>query len=135
MTREERDRMDVLCASIQEEQNYDNYVCMMRELGELFERKEQRRFQHQPRVIFQRTRAYKTVSAVVNKALKPASSHQPEKMEISIGTADALFREVRIDNALMSPQGNIVALKQGAHVDVTFEAEAADTINPQPFAA
>ena len=135
MTPEERDRMNVLCASIQEEKNYDNYVAMMRELSELFVRKEQRRFQNQPRVTFRHSRPYKTVTAVVKKLLSSASPHLPEKVEISIGTADALFREVRIDNVLMSPKGEIVALKQGAHVDVTFEAEAVDTIKPQSSAA
>lgn len=135
MTPEERDRMNVLCASIQEEENYDNYVAMMRELSELFVRKEQRRFQNQPRVIFRYSRPYKIVSAVVKRLLHSMPSHVPEKVEICIATADALFREVRIDNVLMSPQGEVVALKQGAHVDVIFEADAADTVKLQSSAA
>ncbi len=129
MTSEERERMNLLCAGIQEEKNYEKYVAMMRELSELFVRKEQRRFQNQPRVIWQRDRPYKTVSAVVNKLLKPSSS-TPEKVEICIGAAEPLFRELRLDNTMTTPQGEVVALKQGVHVDVTFEADAADTIKP-----
>jgi hypothetical protein len=131
MTPEERERMNILCAGIQEERNYDNYVAMMRELSELFMRKEQRRFQSEPRVTRQHSRPYKTVSAVVNKLLQPDSSHQPEKVEIAIGAADPLFREVRLENRFTSPQGEIVSLKQGAQVDVTFEAEIRDTIELQ----
>jgi hypothetical protein len=128
MTPEERERMNILCAGIQEEKNYDNYVTMIRELSELFVRKEQRRFQNQPRVIWQHDRPYRTVSAVVNKLIKQSPS-LPEKVEISIGAADLLFREVRLENTMTSPQGEVVALKQGAQLDVTFEADAADTIN------
>lgn len=134
MTSEERERMNILCAAIQEEKNYDKFAALMSELSELIGRKEQRRFQNQPRVIWQHNRPYKTVPAVVNKLLKPASPRHPEKVEISIAAADHLFREVRFDNTLMSPQGEIVALKQGAHVDVTFEAEPADTLKPQSHA-
>ena len=131
MTPDERERMNVLCAGIQEEKNYDNFAAMLQELSELIARKEQRRFQNHPSMIWQRTRPYKTVPAVVNKLLKPSSPGQPEKVEIAIAPADHLFREVRIENTLTTPQGEIVALKHGAHLDVTFEADLADTIKSQ----
>lgn len=63
-------------------------------------------------------------------------------MEISIATADELFRKVRIENTLTTIDGRTVALKDGAHrtrrqfhdgtvaprhVEVTFEAELQET--------
>lgn len=37
--------------------------------------------------------------------------------------ADELFREIRVDNTLTGIDGEPVALREGAHIDVTFEAE------------
>ena len=127
MIREERARMNELCTEIQEEKNYEKFAALILEMSELIGRKEQRRFQDRPRLIWNRNRPWKTVPAVVNKIVKTGVAKQPEKAEISITHADYLFREVRIENALTSPDGGSVALKQGAHVDVTFEADVADT--------
>ena len=129
MTPEERERMNELCVQIQEEKNYDKFVTQLRELSDLIARKEQRRFNSQPRIVWQRTRPWMTVSAVVNKIIHTGLARQPEKVEISIIPADYLFREIRIPNALTSPEGATVALKQGARLDVTFEAEASETLN------
>ena len=130
MTPEERERMNVLCAEIQQERSYEKFAGQLRELSELISRKEQRRFQNHPRLVWQRTRPWKTVSAVVHKIIRTGVDRQPEKAEISITPAEYLFREIRIENTLTDPSGELVALKQGAHVDVTFEAELADTIKP-----
>ena len=130
MTPEERERMNVLCAEIQQEKNYDKFAGQLRELSELISRKEQRRFQDHPKLIWRRNRPWKTVSAVVHKIVKTGVDRQPEKAEICISPADYLFREIRIENALTDPSGELVALKQGAHVDVTFEADLADTTKP-----
>ena len=130
MTPEERERMNVLCAEIQQEKNYDKFAGQLRELSELISRKEQRRFQNHPKLIWQRNRPWKTVPATVHKIVKTGVDRQPEKAEICITAADYLFREVRIENALADPGGELVALKQGARVDVTFEADLADTVKP-----
>ena len=66
--------------------------------------------------------------AVVNKVIKTGIARQPEKAEISITPADYLFREIRIENSMTSPTGDAVALKAGAKVDVTFEADPKDTV-------
>ena len=132
MTPEERERMNALCAEIQQEKDYDQFARQLRELSELISRKEERRFQDHPKLVWQRTRPWKTVPAVVHKILKTGVALQPEKAEISITPADYLFREVRIENTLTDPSGEQVALKQGAHVDVTFEADPAETIKPTP---
>ena len=128
MTPEERERMNELCVQIQEEKDYDQFAIQLRELADLLVRKQQRRFTNHPQLIWHRNRPWKTVSAVVNKVIKTGMARQPEKAEISITPADYLFREVRIENSLTSPTGDAVALKPGAQVDVTFEADANDTI-------
>lgn len=128
VTPEERERMNVLCAEIQQEKNYDKFASQIRELSELISRKEQRRFQNHPPLVWHRNRPWKTVPATVNKIVKTGIARQPEKAEISIAPADYLFREVRIENALTGPGGEVVSLKPGAHVDVTFEADAGETV-------
>jgi len=59
--------------------------------------------------------------------VKPAFEGQPAKVEISIGQADDLFREIRIDNNFTDVNGGPVALTDGARLDVTFEAETMKT--------
>ena len=132
MTPEERERMNVLCSEIQQEKNYDNFAAQIHELSQLISRKEQRRFRDRPQLVWYRNRPWKTVAAVVHKIVKTGIARQPEKAEISITAADYLFREVRIENALTAPSGELVALKPGAHVDVTFEADPADTVTGLP---
>jgi hypothetical protein len=126
MTPEERERMNELCVNIQEEKDYEKFAAQLRELSDLIARKEQRRFNLYPRLVWHRDRPWKTVPAVVNKIIQTGIAREPEKAEISITPADYLFREIRIENALTSPQGERVALKAGAQLDVTFEANSTD---------
>jgi hypothetical protein len=42
--------------------------------------------------------------------------------------AEELFREIRIENRFTDADGQPVALKDGARLNVTFEADAKDTI-------
>jgi len=63
---------------------------------------------------------------VVRKIIK--HPHEPEKAEISIAGADDLYREIRIENKLENEEGEKVKLKQGAHVEVTVEADDKDTL-------
>jgi hypothetical protein len=73
-----------------------------------------------------------TVPGVVQKILKPVVPGQQEKAEISVQGADELYREIRIDNTLTNADGETVALKRGAEVDVTVEADPKDTIKKEP---
>ena len=52
---------------------------------------------------------------------------EPEKAQIAIEDADDLYKEIRIENALQDEDGNEVALKEGAEVEVTVEADKKDT--------
>lgn len=119
--------MNRLCVGIPEETDYNKFAVLLHEMSELIAVKEQRRFEHHPKLVWQRNTPWKTVSAVVTKIVKPAFEGQPAKVEISIGQADDLFREIRIDNNFTDVNGGPVALTDGARLDVTFEAETMKT--------
>jgi hypothetical protein len=125
MTSEERERMNSLSVGIQEETDYNKFAAMLHEMSELIARKEQRRFEHHPKLVWQRNAPWKTVPAVVTKIV--AFAGQPAKVEISITQADDLFREIRIENNFTDIDGGPVALTNGARLDVTFEAETQKT--------
>jgi hypothetical protein len=64
-----------------------------------------------------------TLPGTVDKVIKPPHPSLPEKAQIEIEGADDLYREIRIENGLTDANGNEVALKEGAEVEVTVEAE------------
>ena len=127
MTSEERERMNSLSVGIQQETDYNKFAALLHEMSELIARKEQRRFEHHPKLVWQRNAPWKTAPAVVTKIVKPAFGGEPAKVEISISQADDLFREIRIENNFTDVDGGPVALTNGARLDVTFEAEAKKT--------
>ena len=67
-----------------------------------------------------------TLPGTVEKVI-PAIGREPEKAQISVESADDLYREVRIENTLQDAEGKQVSLKKGAEVEVTIEADAKDT--------
>ena len=50
-----------------------------------------------------------------------------KKQKSFIEGADELYQEIRIENTLTDDSGAEVQLKEGAHVEVTVEAEAVGT--------
>lgn len=68
-----------------------------------------------------------TLPGTVEKIIPPAHPSQPEKAQIGIEGADDLYREIRVENTLQDEAGNPVALKPGAQVEVTIEADIAAT--------
>jgi hypothetical protein len=68
-----------------------------------------------------------TMPGTVQKIIKPPAPRDPEKAEIAVERADELYREIRIENTLTDDKGNEVKLKEGAHVDVTVEADPEGT--------
>ena len=64
-----------------------------------------------------------TLPGTVQKIITSPHPEVPEKVEIAIGGADELYKEIRIDNTLTDQKGNEVQLTQGAEVDVTVEAD------------
>jgi hypothetical protein len=56
---------------------------------------------------------------------------QPEKAEIAVQGADDLYKEIRIENALVHESGQEVSLKKGAQVEVTIEADPKETVPKQ----
>jgi len=69
-----------------------------------------------------------TLNGTVEKIIKPAHPHETEKAQIGVEGADHLYRELRIENTLKDDNGNDVALKPGAEVEVTLEADPHDTV-------
>jgi len=67
-----------------------------------------------------------TMPAVVEKIIKSPFG-EPEKAQITVETADHLYREIRIENTLTDENGRKVGLKPGAEVEVTVEADTDDT--------
>jgi hypothetical protein len=68
-----------------------------------------------------------TMPAVVEKIIKQPYAGAPEKAQISVEGANHLYREIRIENTLIDEKGHNVALKPGAEVEVTIEADSKDT--------
>jgi hypothetical protein len=64
-----------------------------------------------------------TLPGSVEKIIPPILPTEAEKAQIAVEGADDLYREFRIENTLQDPAGNPVALKVGAEVEVTIEAE------------
>jgi hypothetical protein len=116
--------MNSLCVRIQEEEDYPRFEALTRELNEIVGRKERRFPQHGGNGEGQRKRPWKTLQAVVQKIVKSVYPGQAENVEILIPAADDLFREIRIENTFTDVDGQPIALKSGARLDVTFEAEA-----------
>jgi len=66
---------------------------------------------------------------VVEKIIK--TPHEPEKAEITIHDADELYKEIRIENTLVTDDGEKVKLKKGAHVEIIVEADDKDTVSKE----
>lgn len=64
-----------------------------------------------------------TLPGTVEKIIKSPYPNVPEKAQIAVEGADDLYREIRIDNVLKDEEGHEVALKPGAPVEVTIEAD------------
>ena len=69
-----------------------------------------------------------TMPATVEKIIKPLVSGEPEKAQISVEGADHLYREIRIENTMTTPEGEPVGLKPGAEVNVVIAADGEDTV-------
>ena len=100
MTPEERSRMNELCAGIQEEKDYEKFSAMLHEMSQLIERKEQRRFPDQPKVVWARKKPWTSMPATAKKILSSTGGPKP-RVEVSIPAADDLYREIRIENQLI----------------------------------
>jgi hypothetical protein len=69
-----------------------------------------------------------TLPGTVEKIIKPILPGEAEKAQIDVEGAEELYREIRVDNTLTDEKGEEVAIKEGARVEVTIEADKKDTI-------
>ena len=76
-------------------------------------------------------KASTTRPGTVQRIIKSPYSGQPEKAEIAVHGADDLYKEIRIENALLDENGEEVTLKKGAQVEVKMEADPEETIPKQ----
>ena len=67
-----------------------------------------------------------TLPGTVEKIIHSIDPDEPDKAQIAVEGAEELYREIRIENTLQDKEGKDVALKQGAEVDVTIEADPKD---------
>jgi len=72
-----------------------------------------------------------TLPGTVEKIIKPIDPSEPEKAQIHIEGGEELYREIRVPNTFKDEKGEEVALKKGAPVDVTIEADKKDTIKKE----
>ncbi|HEY1469119.1 MAG TPA: hypothetical protein VGF61_08735 [Candidatus Acidoferrum sp.] len=68
-----------------------------------------------------------TLPGTVEKIIPPIVPGQPEKAQIAVEGAEHLYKEIRVENALQDESGNEMALKEGAKVEGTIEAEPGAT--------
>jgi hypothetical protein len=68
-----------------------------------------------------------TLPGTVEKIIPSPHPSEPEKAQIAVKDGDDLYKEIRIENALRDENGNEVALKKGAEVEVTVQADKRDT--------
>jgi len=68
-----------------------------------------------------------TPSGTVEKIIPPTAPGEPETAQISLGGAEVLYREIRVENRFRDAAGKPVALKEDAHVEVTIAAESEST--------
>jgi hypothetical protein len=64
-----------------------------------------------------------TLPGTVEKIIPPVDPRKPAKAQITVEGAEDLYRELRVDNAFHDSNGNPVALKKGAEVEVTIAAD------------
>lgn len=76
------------------------------------------------------TNANTTLPGTVEKVIKSPDPEVPEKAQITVEGADHLYREIRIENTLVNKDGEEVALKPGAQVEVIVAAPE-DAIVPK----
>src|ERR1700674_6678 len=73
-----------------------------------------------------------TLTGTVEKIITSVYPTEPDKAQIAVEGAEDLYRELRVENTLADEHGNTVSLKQGAHVDVTIEADRDATTSKKP---
>jgi len=68
----------------------------------------------------------------VKKVIQAHNPAEAEKAEIIIEEADALYREIRVENVVTDENGNEAKLQPGGAVDVVVEADS-DATMKKPF--
>ena len=67
-----------------------------------------------------------SVPGTVDRIIPSSGPSKPGKAQIAVDVPDKLYRDLRIENALIDEHGEDVKLKKGAHVEVTVTAKDVD---------
>jgi len=73
-------------------------------------------------------RKRKKLRGTIQKVIKSLIPGRPETAQIDIDGADDLYREIRIENEVISENGEKARLKPGANVDVIVEVDSSATL-------
>ena len=73
-----------------------------------------------------------TMPGTVEKIIPAVYPNEADKAQIAVDGAEELYREIRVPNVLQDQSGNKVALKKGADVDITIEADQTATAPKEP---
>jgi hypothetical protein len=65
-----------------------------------------------------------SMPGTVDKIIPSPRRGKPEKAQIAVDGADRMYRNLRIENALLDEHGDDAKLKKGGRVDVTVTAES-----------
>src|ERR1700721_654441 len=76
-----------------------------------------------------------TLPGTVEKVIPSPHPMIPEKAQISIESADNLYKEIRIENKLINEDGQEVKLKVGAEVEVKVEVPVEETVPAEGLGA
>lgn len=122
------EQMNAICIRIQDEKDRQRFEALLADLYKLVDQKRLRFSASVSAPPFHSTRPWKRVSGTAQRIVTDVYQTRGQEVEIVIEGAEHLFREIRIENTFTDAGGKAVALKRGARVDLTFEADAQDTV-------
>jgi len=64
-----------------------------------------------------------TLTGTVEKIIPSPYEGEPEKAQIAVEGADDLYKEIRVENTLLTEDGEKKKKKKGAQVEVKIEAQ------------
>jgi len=69
-----------------------------------------------------------TLAGIVEKIVPSSGENASDAVQIVIEGAESLYREIRIQNALLNADGGVVALQPGSRVEITIRVARTEEI-------
>jgi hypothetical protein len=80
----------------------------------------------------EKAKASMTFSATVQKILPGVLPGQPDRAQIVVKAAEDLYKEIRIENALLDAEGNEVRLAPGTELEIVIQVARGDAVGEKP---